>query len=74
MRLDDNGEPNEDWNNFENYYPRDSYVDWVGASSYGQITKKDEYGTLETKLNQVYDRITALTNKPIAILETGMIE
>ena len=74
FHLDDNGEPNEDWNNFENYYPGDNYVDWVGVSSYGQITKKDEYGALETKLDQVYKRIIALTNKPIAILETGMIE
>jgi len=74
FHLDDNGEPNEEWNNFENYYPGDDYVDWIGVSSYGQITKKDDYGSLEEKLDQVYERIVALSSKPIAILETGMIE
>jgi len=74
FHLDDNGEPNEEWNNFENYYPGDNYVDWLGVSVYGQISKKDEYGSLEDKLDDIYSRITALSNKPIAILETGMIE
>ena len=74
FHLDDNGEPNDDWNKFENYYPGDTYVDWIGVSAYGQINKKDEYGSLEEKLDAIYSRMTALTDKPIAILETGMIE
>ena len=65
---------NDDWNKFENYYPGDNYVDWIGVSAYGQINRKDEYGSLEDKLDIVYGRMVALTNKPIAILETGMIE
>jgi beta-mannanase len=74
FHFDDNGEPNDDWNKFENYYPGDNYIDWIGVSAYGQINKKDEYGSLEDKLDAIYNRMTALTNKPIAILETGMIE
>ena len=74
FHLDADEEPQEDWNRFENYYPGDNYIDWVGISVYGALSKKDELIAFDQKLDQVYSRVLTLTQKPIAILETGVVE
>ena len=74
FHIDAQGQPEEPWNDFENYYPGDDYVDWIGISVYGAVTPDDEYNEFSTKLRPVYDRILILTSKPIAIVETGIIE
>ena len=33
-----------DWNKFENYYPGDEWIDWVGASVYGRQLPSDPEG------------------------------
>ncbi len=74
FHIDAAGQPAEAWNDFENYYPGDNYIDWVGVSVYGAVTPDENPETFADKLNNVYDRITTMTNKPLAILETGIVE
>ena len=74
FHIDAAGQPEESWNDFENYYPGDNYIDWVGISNYGAVTPDEDPMSFEDKLNLVYDRITTMTNKPLAILETGIVE
>ncbi len=74
FHLDAQGEPEEDWNAFEYYFPGDDYVDWVGVSVYGPITPDDEYVEFDRKLGAVYDRMCRMTTRPLAVLETGMTE
>ena len=74
FHIDAAGQPEESWNDFENYYPGDNYIDWVGVSVYGAITPDETPVKFADKLNNVYDRITTMTNKPLAILETGIVE
>jgi hypothetical protein len=67
-------EPDEDWNHFENYYPGDDVVDWLGVSCYGYLTPKDNYDpeSLEMEMNAAYPRLAALApDKPIMLLEFG---
>ena len=45
FHVDPWDEPVEEWNKFENYYPGDEWIDWVGASVYGrQLPSDQEHG------------------------------
>ncbi len=74
FHVDDYSLPEEDWNNFENYYPGDEYIDWIGISIYGAFDKHEDYYEFSYLLDEVYPRLTILTNKPIAILEFAITE
>ncbi len=74
FHLDAYGEPDEPWNDFENYYPGDAYVDWIGISVYGPMTPSDDWETFRYRLSQVYDRVCRMTTKPLAVVETGVTE
>ena len=74
FHIDADGQPAETWNDFENYYPGDDYIDWIGVSVYGALSQKDDYETFANKLNYVYPRIIQMSNKPIAVLEMGVVE
>ncbi len=74
FHLDASGQPQEDWNNFENYYPGDTYIDWVGVSVYGAMTPNDDTESFYDKLQAVYSRMCLMTQKPLAILEFGITE
>jgi Glycosyl hydrolase family 26 len=59
------------WNNWRNYYPGDTYVDWVGIDGYnwGATDSWQSFG-------QVFGPVYAdyVGRKPIMIAETGSIE
>ncbi len=74
FHLDAGGQPEDAWNDFENYYPGDDYIDWVGVSVYGALSVKEEWISFSDKLDQVYDRLQNMTQKPIAVLEMGVTE
>jgi len=74
FHIDAYGQPEVAWNDFENYYPGDTYIDWIGVSVYGAVTPDDEYETFRHKLNRVYNRLTNMTQKPLAVLEMGIVE
>jgi hypothetical protein len=66
--------PEEDWNEFENYYPGDEWIDWIGVSFYGVQTPLDDYWEeFREGMDAVYPRLDALTpDKPIFIAEFGV--
>jgi hypothetical protein len=66
--------PEEEWNAFENYYPGDDYIDWIGISNYGAQTPQDDYWEeFRINMDAVYPRVDALTHdKPIFIAEFGV--
>jgi hypothetical protein len=67
-------EPQTKWNRLENYFPGESYCDWVGLSAYGPTTPTTPDGTesLSYKLSTAYPRLTSLVpEKPIILAEFG---
>jgi hypothetical protein len=67
--------PDEPWNDLARYYPGDDYVDWIGVSAYGGVLPGFDWEPLRHALDEVYPKLAALSpTKPIAILETGVIE
>ncbi|MBN2116642.1 MAG: endo alpha-1,4 polygalactosaminidase [Anaerolineales bacterium] len=63
--------PDEDWNRFENYYPGDEWIDWLGVSIYGAQTPfDDEWPIFRDAMDTVYPRLVALSpDKPIVLAE-----
>ncbi|MHC5109352.1 MAG: glycoside hydrolase family 26 protein [Planctomycetota bacterium] len=63
--------PDEDWNRFENYYPGDDYVDWLGISIYGAGTPMDTgVESFREQLDAEYARMTTMApEKPVIIAE-----
>ncbi len=74
FHVDAYSQPQMEWNDLEQYYPGDDYIDWLGISVYGPQEKNEPYHSFEEILEDVYDRITALSNKPLAVLEFGITE
>ena len=74
FHIDVSDVPNEEWNAFENYYPGDEWIDWIGISNYGPQTPQTDYWEeFRDGMNAVYPRLDALTaNKPIFIAEFGV--
>jgi hypothetical protein len=71
---DANDHPAEAWNRFENYYPGDDVVDWVGFSCYGYLTPHDSWHPRSFReiLDAAYHRAQKLApGKPIIVAEFG---
>jgi hypothetical protein len=65
-------QPETKWNRFENYYPGESYCDWVALSAYGPLTPRAVDGTesFRFKMATVYPRLAKVApGKPILIAE-----
>lgn len=60
------------WNHFENYYPGDEYIDWIGVSCYGLQSPTDDWlAPFREQFDPCYERIGEMTTKPIVISEFG---
>jgi len=70
---DANDNPDKEWNHFENYYPGNDVVDWIGISAYGpQTPKETESESLRQMVDSAYARLDKLApNKPVLVLEFG---
>jgi hypothetical protein len=67
--------PDEPWNDMARYYPGDDYIDWIGLSAYGGVFPGYDWEPLRRALDEAYPKLAALSpTKPIAILETGVLE
>ncbi len=66
--------PNENWNDINLYYPGDNYIDWLGFSAYGPYDKTEDMEYFSDLMEQIYPKLTELTDKPIAVLEFGVGE
>ncbi len=75
FHLDASESPDIEWNQFENYYPGSSYVNWIGVSCYGPqnpTDEPDEISDFRSKFDPIYARILRLApDKPIMIVEFG---
>ena len=74
FHIDAYGEPDADWNKIANYYPGDAYIDWLGVSVYGPQEKGEDYQEFSEILSDIYPQLTALSDKPIAVLEFAVTE
>lgn len=74
FHVDAYSQPHEEWNQIKGYYPGDDYIDWLGVSIYGPQKRKEAYQSFAEILNDVYPILTAISAKPIAILEFGITE
>jgi hypothetical protein len=65
--------PRTPWNAFENYYPGDDAVDWLGLSAYGALTPEDdEWPIFADQMDMVVDRLVGVApDKPVFVLEFG---
>jgi len=66
--------PEAQWNTIAQYYPGDSYIDWLGVSIYGPQTSEEPYQEFCEILDDVYPQLTAIADKPIAVLEFAITE
>lgn len=71
-----NDYPGEDWNRFENYYPGDDYIDWIGISVYGaQQPASNEWPGFSDIMHELYPRLSGLSAlKPIVLVEFGVAQ
>ncbi len=69
--------PNETWNQPENYYPGDAYVDWICADGYNWGTSQtwSSWRTFDEVFGPIYSRLTsAAPSKPFMIGEFASSE
>ena len=70
--------PDESWNSKTAYYPGDEYIDWIGISAYGALSKKEARQNWETftqVMDTYYPELAAISaSKPLAVLEFGVVE
>ena len=61
--------PDKEWNHFENYYPGNDVVDWIGISAYGpQTPMETECESLRQMMDSAYARLDKLApNKPVLV-------
>jgi hypothetical protein len=75
FHADDESLPARPWNSLSAYYPGDRFVDWVGVSVYGPLTADESWTPgFARSMSRVYPRLTALSSKPIALLEFGSMQ
>lgn len=67
-------EPETKWNAFENYFPGETYCDWVALSAYGPLTPRTADGleSFRFKIDQAYPRLIGIApGKPVIVAEFG---
>ena len=74
FHIDAHSEPDIAWNSIENYYPGDDYIDWLGVSVYGPQLPEEDFETFAEVLDGIYPQLSALSDKPIAVLEFAVTE
>jgi hypothetical protein len=67
--------PGDSWNQWQNYYPGDTYVDWMGFDGYnwGTVQTTSSWQAFPTIAGQIYASL-ATKGKPIMIPETASTE
>jgi hypothetical protein len=67
--------PNAEWNSMAAYYPGDNYVDWIGVSVYSAQSANDYWEDFSESMDNAYPELAAISlNKPLAVLEFGIVE
>lgn len=64
--------PRKNWNRMENYYPGDSYIDWLAVSIYSMQSPIETEATPFKAIHPTMQRLTRLApSKPVVIAEFG---
>ena len=65
--------PQTDWNRFENYYPGDDVMDWLGVSLYSMLgPTEDEPTDFVNEMDEVHARLRRMApDKPVIVAEFG---
>lgn len=65
--------PRARWNRFENYYPGDDYIDWLGVSLYSMLgPDEDEPTDFIEGMDAAYARLRRMApGKPVILAEFG---
>ena len=73
FHADTESTPDEDWNDLENYYPGDEWIDWIGLSAYGAFRPSSSYFNIfRIAMDRTYPRVQAMApDKPVIISEFG---
>jgi hypothetical protein len=74
FHVNGDDDPAEPWNAFENYWPGDDVVDWVGVSVYGAQTPLDtDWPLFADGMDAAVPRLVARApGKPIFVFEFGV--
>jgi hypothetical protein len=67
--------PSETWNQWQNYYPGDSYADWIGLDGYnwGTVQSTSTWQSFSTIVGRIYAGLAA-KGKPLIVPETASTE
>jgi len=67
-----NDHPDRRWNRFENYYPGDAYIDWLGVSLYSMLGPHEDELTPFSAIDNTMKRLHQMApSKPVIIAEFG---
>lgn len=69
--VNHNDNPSANWNVKSNYYPGDTYVDWIGVDGYNFNTAEIPYRTFDEIFSNALNEVSAIPSsaKPIIITE-----
>jgi beta-mannanase len=67
--------PQKEWNSMARYYPGKEYVDWLGLSVYGQLSRSEGWADFSDMMHTPYQEIGQLDpDRPIFLAEWGVGE
>ena len=63
------------WNRYAAYYPGSNYVDWLGLSVYGKLSKYMNWSSFSDVFHLAYEEINKIDpSKPVMVAEWGVGE
>jgi hypothetical protein len=75
FHVNNHSYPNTNWNRYASYYPASGYVDWLGLSVYGKISKDMDWSSFYDVCHLAYDEINKVDpSKPLMVAEWGVGE
>jgi beta-mannanase len=67
--------PTANWNRYASYYPGANYVDWLGLSVYGKLSKFMDWSAFYDVFHSAYEEILKIDpSKPVMVAEWGVGE
>jgi beta-mannanase len=75
FHIQDYSYPSDEWNQPEEYYPGDDYVDWLAMSAFGKQFRRDKWVSASDVMRWAYEDLCLISpKKPIMFAEWGVGE
>jgi hypothetical protein len=75
FHVNNSPSPDGSWNRYASYYPGSEFVDWLGLSVYGKISKTMDWGSFLDVFFRAYEEINTIDrSKPVMLAEWGVGE